>query len=114
MAADAILWATTHYRREWYVGGSTVVAIIGNKIFPGIGDWYLARKGYTSQQYDGLVDKDRPNNLYEPVQGNFGVHGDFDHLASNRSFQFLINRNKKLFYIGFALFLGLLCWLIFG
>jgi short-subunit dehydrogenase len=114
IAADAIVWATTHYRRQWYVGGSTVFAIIGNKIAPGIGDWYLARKGYEAQQYDGMADQNRPNNLYESVPGNFGVQGDFDRLASNSSFQFWISRHLK-WYLGVfsALFLVYLCWLIF-
>ena len=48
--ADAIVHAAHHYRREWFVGGSTVVAIQGNKIAPGFGDWYLAQQGYGAQQ----------------------------------------------------------------
>jgi len=35
VAAEAIYRAAHHYRREWYVGGSTCVAIVGNKIAPG-------------------------------------------------------------------------------
>ena len=45
VAAEAIVHAAHHYRREWFVGGSTVVAIQGNKIAPGFGDWYLAKQG---------------------------------------------------------------------
>src|SRR5437868_926802 len=45
VAADAIVWAAHHYRREWFVGGSTAVVITGNKIAPGFGDWYLAQQG---------------------------------------------------------------------
>src|SRR5436189_1674691 len=67
VAADAIVHAAHHYRREWYVGGSTVTAIVGNKIAPGFGDWYLARQGYDAQQYDGHVAPDRRDNLYAPV-----------------------------------------------
>src|SRR5437762_2344720 len=43
VAADAIVWAAHHYRREWFVGGSTAVVITGNKVAPGFGDWYLAQ-----------------------------------------------------------------------
>lgn len=114
VAAEAIVWATNHYRRQWYVGGSTVFAIIGDKIAPGIGDWYLAKRGYEAQQYDGMADQNQPNNLYEPLSGNFGVHGDFDLSASNRSFQFWISRYRKWFFALFAvLFLIYLCGLIF-
>ena len=42
VAADAIVFAATHKRREIYVGFPTVEAIIGNKIAPGILDHYLA------------------------------------------------------------------------
>ena len=83
VAAEAIVHAAHHYRREWFVGGSTVVAIQGNKIAPGFGDWYLAQQGYGAQQYDGHADPNRPNNLYEPVdeQKDHGPHGDFDSRA---------------------------------
>ncbi len=60
VAADAIVHAAHHYRREWYVGGSTAIAITGNKIAPGLGDWYLGQQGYDAQQYDGHGDPDRP------------------------------------------------------
>src|ERR687886_733354 len=50
VAAEAIVYAAHHHRREFYVGFSTVKAIIGNKLVPGFADWYLARTGYTSQQ----------------------------------------------------------------
>ena len=66
VAAEAIVHAAHHYRREWFVGGSTVVAIQGNKIAPGFGDWYLAKQGYGAQQYDGHADPNRPDNLNEP------------------------------------------------
>jgi hypothetical protein len=52
VAADAIVWASEHDRRELYVGGPTTIGIIGNKLFPALGDWYLARTAYASQQTD--------------------------------------------------------------
>src|SRR5437773_9360499 len=42
IAADAIVWAATHRRREISVGGPTVAAIWGNKIASGLFDRYLA------------------------------------------------------------------------
>ena len=44
VAAQAIVHAAGHYRREWYVGASTAMVVTGNKIAPGLGDWYLAQK----------------------------------------------------------------------
>src|SRR5579864_7818517 len=86
VGAAAVVHAARHYRRQWFVGLPTVVAIQGNKIAPGLGDLLLGRQGYDSQQYDGAVGPDRPNNLYEPVdqERDFGAHGDFDRRA--RSF----------------------------
>ena len=39
----------------------TVITIAGNKIAPGIGDWYLARTGYAAQQTDEPALPDRPD-----------------------------------------------------
>jgi len=87
VAAAAIYWAAHHNRRELYVGMSTVKAILGNKIIPGLLDSYLGRTGYAAQQYDGYADPARPDNLWEPVAHDFGAHGDFDQRASSHSLQ---------------------------
>jgi NAD(P)-dependent dehydrogenase (short-subunit alcohol dehydrogenase family) len=107
VAADAIVWAAHHYRREWRVGASTSLVITGNKIAPGWGDWYLARQGYSAQQYDGAADPHRQDNLYESVPGDHGARGDFDNLARNRSYQVQLARHRGWLLTGTAL-VGLL------
>jgi NAD(P)-dependent dehydrogenase (short-subunit alcohol dehydrogenase family) len=89
VAAEAIIYASHHTRREMYVGMPTVEAIVGNKIAPGLLDRYLARTGFDAQQHDGAEDRHRPNNLWEPVDSNVdhGAHGNFDSRASSRSSQ---------------------------
>jgi NAD(P)-dependent dehydrogenase (short-subunit alcohol dehydrogenase family) len=87
VAAEAIYWAAYHPRRELYVGWPTVKAIVGNKIVPGLADWYLANTGYESQQTDEPADPHRPNNLWKPVLGDHGAHGVFDQRATNWSAQ---------------------------
>src|SRR5438876_8742284 len=52
IAADAIVWAATHRRRELSVGGTTVAAIWSNKVASGLLDRYIAKTGYDSQQKD--------------------------------------------------------------
>jgi NAD(P)-dependent dehydrogenase (short-subunit alcohol dehydrogenase family) len=94
LAAEAIVWATQHPRREIYVGGSTVRAIVGNKLAPWLGDRYLARTGYEAQQADAPVDAERPDNLFEALPGDHGAHGIFDEQARDRSLQFWATRNK--------------------
>jgi NAD(P)-dependent dehydrogenase (short-subunit alcohol dehydrogenase family) len=98
IAADAIVHAAHHYRREWYVGASTCVAIVGNKIAPGLGDYYLGHQGYESQQYDGHVSPDRKDNLYRPVDEDVdhGAHGDFDARASGHSVQLWSDQHRTL------------------
>jgi NAD(P)-dependent dehydrogenase (short-subunit alcohol dehydrogenase family) len=87
VAARAILWAAHNDRRELNVGLSTSVVLMGNKIAPGLGDLYLGRTGYESQQQDEPVEPDRPHNLWEPVPGDHGAHGEFDDRASDSSLQ---------------------------
>jgi NAD(P)-dependent dehydrogenase (short-subunit alcohol dehydrogenase family) len=83
--ARAIYWAAHQRRREVWVGLSSVIVISGNKLLPGLGDRYLARTGYDSQQTNQPVDENRPNNLYEPVPGDHGAHGDFDEESNEES-----------------------------
>jgi short-subunit dehydrogenase len=83
--ARSIYWAAHQRRREVRVGLSSTIVIVGNKLLPGFGDWYLAETGYASQQTDQPVDQDCPDNLYEPVPGDHGVHGIFDEQSHEES-----------------------------
>src|SRR3954463_13677326 len=78
VAAEAIYFAAHNPRREFYVGLPSVEVIVANKIAPGLLDHYLARTGYDSQQHDGAEDPNRPDNLWQPVPGDYGAHGAFD------------------------------------
>lgn len=86
---DAVIWVTDHYRRELFIGLSTVIAIQGNKLFPALGDLYLGKTGYKSQQTGQRADPNSPNNLWEPVdeKRDHGAHGAFDDRATSRSWQ---------------------------
>ena len=96
VAADAIYFAAHNPRREFYVGSPTLAVIIANKIAPAVLDYYLARTGYDSQQYDGPEDQHRPDNLFEPVPGDHGAHGDFDARAKSSSAQWWINQRLRV------------------
>lgn len=95
VGAEAIVYAATHRRREIWVGGPTVEAMIGQKLFPGLLDRYLGKTGFDAQQYDGHADPDRPNNLWEPLSGDFGAHGNFDARSHKRSWQLKTNLNRR-------------------
>ncbi|NLE53133.1 MAG: SDR family NAD(P)-dependent oxidoreductase, partial [Chloroflexi bacterium] len=106
VAADAIMWAVDHPRREYYVGGSTTQAVIGNKIAPGLVDRYLAKNGYQSQQTEQPEDPDRPHNLWEPVSGDRGAHGRFDARAKRSSVQFWLSKHRQTIALAGAALAG--------
>jgi NAD(P)-dependent dehydrogenase (short-subunit alcohol dehydrogenase family) len=87
VAARAIVWAARHDRREMSVGGNTSVIIFGNKFLPGFGDHYLAATAVDGQMTDVPSDPDRPDNLWKPVAGDAGAHGEFDDRATDDSWQ---------------------------
>lgn len=100
VAAEAIVYAARHPRREIWVGAPTVAAITGQKFIPGILDRYLGKTGFDSQQYDGAADPNRPNNLWEPLPGDHGAHGDFDTRAHQRSWQLTLDLNRRWIGLG--------------
>jgi NAD(P)-dependent dehydrogenase (short-subunit alcohol dehydrogenase family) len=111
VAADAILWAAHHDRRELHVGLSTAVVIFANKIVPGFGDWYLAKTGYDAQQTSEPVDPNRPHNLWTPVPGDHGAHGPFDSRASSRSSELWATTHRGwLALLGAGLLAGFAWW----
>lgn len=96
VAAEAIVHAAMHPRRAMWVGFPTVKAILGERMIPGLLDRYLAKTGYDSQQTNGAVDPNRPDNLYHPVPGDHGAHGDFDDRARSRSLQLWASKHRGL------------------
>ncbi len=88
LAARAVLWAADHPRREVYVGEPTPLTIWGGRLAPGLVDRYLARTNYKAQQTDQPIPSDRPSYLWEPIPGDRGAHGIFDHLAHDNSVQY--------------------------
>lgn len=106
VAARAIYWAAHHRRREVWVGGSTVAAIVGQKFIPGLLDRYLGKTGYASQQHDGPEDPNRPNNLWESVPGEYAAHGTFDARANNHCPELWLDMHRPWVLAGAAAFLG--------
>jgi NAD(P)-dependent dehydrogenase (short-subunit alcohol dehydrogenase family) len=93
VAADAIVWASEHRRREIFVGGPTVKTIWGNKLAPALADRYLARNGFEAQLTDQPLEGGRPGNLFEPVPGDHGTHGHFEQ-ARERSVQLALAKRR--------------------
>jgi NAD(P)-dependent dehydrogenase (short-subunit alcohol dehydrogenase family) len=110
VGARAVYHAAHHYRREWYVGLPTDVAIIGNKLAPGVGDWYLARTGFDSQMTDEPADPDRADNLDHPLPGDHGAHGVFDDRSQSASWQLWLTQHRGPLAVAAAGAVGLALW----
>ncbi|HZD48577.1 MAG TPA: SDR family oxidoreductase, partial [Silvibacterium sp.] len=82
-------------RREYWVGGSTVQAIVGQKLVPGLLDRYLGKSGYDAQQRNVADSPDRPDNLWKPIENHHGAHGPFDDQAHSRSLQVQVDLHRK-------------------
>jgi short-subunit dehydrogenase len=105
VAADAILWAADHERRELLVGYPTTVAVVGNKLAPSFADRYLAWTGFSSQQTDEPEDPARPHNLWTAVDAtqDFGAHGRFDREARDSSWQLWLTKHRSAVAAALAL-----------
>lgn len=94
VAARAIFFAATHKRRDIWVGWPTVKAILANRIAPGQIDYYLASAGYSGQLAAHPTAPHAPDNLFEPVPGDYSAHGRFDDQSRDRSWEMFTNRHK--------------------
>jgi short-subunit dehydrogenase len=100
--AEAIYYAAHHRRREMFVGWPTLKTVIGNRLVPGYVDRVLANTGYEGQQYDGLVEPDRQDNLWQPVPVDLGAHGDFDRRAKPSSWLLWADIHQKMVAMGLS------------
>ena len=85
VAAEAIYHMAHSNRREMWVGYSTAQTILGNRVSSRVVDTYLAKQGISGQKKEGVDDPTPWDNLFEPVEGDFGAHGPFDDRAKSVS-----------------------------
>jgi NAD(P)-dependent dehydrogenase (short-subunit alcohol dehydrogenase family) len=100
VGAHAVLFAAKHPRRRaYYVGATTTLTILANKLFPQWLDRYLARTGYTSQQSEALDDPTRPDNLDETVPLKVGAHGRFGDRSHDHATLSWLARHRAMFVV---------------
>lgn len=75
VAASTIHWAAHARRREVFLGWSAVAGSLINKVAPDLLDRLLARTAIRGQLADELVQPNQPDNLFNPIEGNYGAHG---------------------------------------
>ena len=105
LAAEVVVAAgfASNPRREYWVGTSTVMAIVGQKIVPGLLDLYLGKTGYKSQQIPNEPkDPNAPNNLYSYVPGTHSARGKFTNRSTSTSAEIFLVLNRNWFALGAA------------
>lgn len=83
VAARGVLYAADHpERKQYWVGDSTAVTLLGQKFVAPLLDRYLGRTGYDSQQTEERVSGERPHNLWHAQDDepgtDHGPRGQFD------------------------------------
>jgi len=80
--AREIVKAAHETPRERWIGRSSLKAILGTILVPGIADRILAEEGYSGQLTRQPAEA-HSDNLYDPPPGDPGSHGRFDERASS-------------------------------
>ena len=113
VAADAILYAASHRRRNVPVGAPTWLAEWGQRFVPGLLDNYLGRTAWSGQQTSEPDNHERADNLFSPVEGDPGAHGRFNKRARGSSWALWVEKNRPALGLGLlaAATLGTGLWL---
>ena len=71
--------------REYWLGRSTILLILGNFVLPGALDHYLARTAIKGQQTKTPALPGRPDNLEHPITPLHRTRGSFSEEAQNQA-----------------------------
>jgi short-subunit dehydrogenase len=103
VCAVAIADAADAAPRQKLLGTWNWLLVQVAQVMPGVGDHFMAKSGVGGQLTDIPIDRDRPNNLFEPVDADedHGYHGIFDEKAKGvvtPSFLKQLPQQAKTFY----------------
>lgn len=82
--AEKIVFAAQRPVREYWLGRSTLVTILGSMLLPRLFDRLLARRAIRGQQRDCPVAPTHQDNLFEPVVPLHSSRGSFGREAHDR------------------------------
>jgi len=89
VGADAVVHAAREPKREYLVGSSTVMAVLGQTFLPGWMDRKMAKISYDNQWVGDALVPEREGNLYKPgAPALHKTHGAFDNQAKGHSWSF--------------------------
>jgi NAD(P)-dependent dehydrogenase (short-subunit alcohol dehydrogenase family) len=77
VAAGAILQAAVQPRRDFWLAGSTLQAILAQAVAPALMDRLMARKAWEGQ-FTGDPASPRTGNLFQTVDGQHATRGPFE------------------------------------
>jgi NAD(P)-dependent dehydrogenase (short-subunit alcohol dehydrogenase family) len=107
--AKAAVYAALRPRREVWIGWSAVEAIIGQRLFPGFLDRFLAKHAWWAQETERLPPghprRHTSDDVDAPLPGDPGAHGPFDARARTYSTRFWLRRHLGMLVLS-ALSLG--------
>jgi hypothetical protein len=83
--ADAVFRAVRTKPREYWLGFSTVKAIVAQMLAPGLADRYLADAGKSSETVNQPAEIGRPDNMFDAGVGDPGTRGRFDDRSSQQA-----------------------------
>jgi NADP-dependent 3-hydroxy acid dehydrogenase YdfG len=104
--AEGVLFAAERAPRELWIGWSTVKAIVGQRLIPGLLDRYLARMAWDAQTTD-VAPKPERDNVDAPLPGDRGARGIFDGIARPGSLELWLRMHRVALAAGAALVAGL-------
>jgi hypothetical protein len=90
--AEAIHLMAHRPRREMWLTWSTWKVMLGQKLVPGYLDHLLAKAAWSGQMTDENA-LDRPDNLFETVEGDYSAHGRFDDRANSDSSELTVAKH---------------------
>lgn len=115
--ARAVLWAADHPGcREVWVGKPTFEAIVANRFFPALMDYYMAHRAYEGQFEKPSDTRDAPGNLFQPLKGVHQAEGHFADRQINDVFWIGTSwlREAAMIVFGLLLAAGLIILLAAG
>jgi short-subunit dehydrogenase len=99
VVAKAFLYAVEHPSREYWIGWSTIKAIIGQHFLPAVLDRHLARVAWEDQLMQSLPSP-QTDNLDAPLPGDRGAHGRFDAEAKSSSIEVWLRTHPRTVALG--------------
>ncbi|MFL6729006.1 MAG: SDR family oxidoreductase [Sphingomicrobium sp.] len=108
VAALAIWKAAHSSRKEWIVGEPAYQAIVADKFASALLDRQLAAGFIEAQQDPKPIDRNRRDNLFQPVDDveDCGAHGRFDDSARASSPLLWVSEHRQWLAAGAALAVG--------